>query len=40
MGRLKSLENFIMIPLVIINEVTKHGFFPPLANINSIKQLG
>ena len=29
-----------MIPLVIINEVTKHGFFPPLASINFIKQLG
>lgn len=26
-----------MIPLVIINEVTKHGFFPPLSSINLIK---
>lgn len=29
-----------MIPLVIINEVTKHGFFPPLSSINLIKTTG
>lgn len=40
MGRLKSLGNFIMIPLVIINEVTKYGFFPPLSSINLIKTTG